>query len=1076
MFTFYRGNRIEELAEHFSRYLADQPNPPMQPEVVVVQNHGMSRWLSLFIAREQGVSGNFEFNFPAEQFWSLLRSMDDTIPEKLSSDRGPMTWSLLKIFDTISKDSRFNIFSEYIDGETKEQRFYRKWKLCDRIADVFDQYLVYRPDMLLKWEEGEYLTSDLSEQWQALMWNTLTTMWKNNSKGESSLHRAALQYRLLQAIDKAKLDVKDLPRRINVFGVSTMPPVFVRVLVKLSALIDVNYYWLSPARFEEHQQHSMVASLGAQGEEFLELLRNILDKNPETRKSYREVELFNSPKNDTVLNILQKDLLSPEDDTSAAIFDDSEYTESIRVHSCHSPVREVEVLYDQVLEMLDKNDDLVPNDILIMTPDIETYAPIIDSVFGAPEPALPALPYSIADRSIRSGYTGVNTFEQVLDLLESRFKVTDIIDILDFEAVRASFSFGENDVARIEHWVEKNRIRWGIDQSFKHQIGIPGDDSFTWKAGLNRLLLGYSVRDEEHLFKNIFPFDDIEGMEDAELLGRFSSFMESLFRFKERSGRLLPITDWCDLLHDILTTFIPDHRVYLEDISLVRAKIEDLRDNALVSDYKDGIPFRIVRSWMKKQLESRSAGGGYLGHGITFCALVPMRSIPFKVIGMIGMNDDAFPRTRVIPEFDLMAAYPRKGDRSRKKDDRYLFLESLVSTRKLFYISHVGQSSRDDTEYPPSVIVRELLNYLEDNYGIEKDHVNYDHRLQAFSKAYFDENGKLFTYSGARKEIAETLYNGDKKQSSFLDEPLKKADDTWKSISLNDLVKFYQHTSKYLLQNRLGIYLDEIKILDEDREPFDLEGLESYRLGQVLLERTLNNKSIKDYLPIAAARDWLPEGWTGRIRFEEKVREVQVFIGHIDNYIQQQKMEPVEEEISIGEFMLFGRLQDIYTNNRILIQYRSMRAADLVQLWISHLFLQMVRPNGYPKHSLLITKNDKDPINLCKLDPVHNPREILQDLLNIYWEGVHQKVRFFPESSFTYAKRILEDGYARERALNSASYKWQNPFLPYDQEGDDSYIRLLYKTENPLQHNDFHQLSLTFWKPFLKALSGEVRL
>lgn len=1076
MFTFYRGNRIEDLAEHFSRYLADHPNPPLKPETVVVQNHGMSRWLSLFIARQEGISGNFEFNFPAEQFWSLLRTMDDRIPETLPSDRGPMTWSLLKIFDTISEDSRFNVLSGYINGETKGQRFYRKWKLCDRIADVFDQYLVYRPDMLLKWEKEDYPTNDLSEQWQALLWNKLNTMWENEFGNDSLSHRAALQYRLLRAVENAELDVKDLPVRINVFGVSTMPPVFLRLLVKLSALIDVNYYWLSPARFGEYQNHPLVTSLGAQGEEFLELLNNILDENPEIRKSTREVKLFNSQENGTVLHTLQNDILSPTKDKSAGNVDDWEYPDSIQVHNCHSPVREIEVLYDRILDLLDKNADLFPNDILVMTPDIETYAPIIDSVFGAPEPGLPALPYSIADRSIRSGYAGINTYEQVLDILESRFKVTDIMDLLDSEAVRTSFSLGENDIARIERWVEENRIRWGIDESFKHQIGIPGDDSFTWKAGLNRLLLGYALREEENLFKNIFPFDDIEGMEDAELLGRFSNFLENLFRFRQRSGRLLPITGWCDLLHDILTTFIPDHRSYLEDISLVRSKIEDLRENARVSGYKDGIPFRIVRSWMKRQLESRSSGGGYLGHGITFCALVPMRSIPFKVIGMIGMNDDAFPRSRVIPEFDLMAAYPRKGDRSRKKDDRYLFLESLVSTRKQFYISHVGQSSRDDTEYPPSVIVRELLNYLDDNYAFNIDDIVYDHRLQAFSKAYFTEKGKLFTYSGSRREIAENLYNGDKEQGSFLDESLEKADDTWKSISLNDLVNFYQNTSKYLLQNRLGIFLDEMKILDEDREPFDLKGLESYRLGQALLERTLNNKSIKEYRVIAAAMDLLPEGWTGRERFEEKAREVRAFSGHIDSYLQQQKLEPVEEEISIGEFLLFGRLRNLYSDERILIYYRSMRAADLVQLWISHLFLQLVSPNGQSPHSLLITKNDKKPVKLCRLGPVHNPHEILQDLLNVYWEGLHQKVRFFPESSFTYAQRILEDGYSPERALNSASYKWQNPFLPFDQEGDDSYTRLLYKTEIPLQHSDFHQLSTTFWKPFFETMIGEVRL
>ena len=99
----------------------------------------------------------------------------------------------------------------------------------------------------------------------------------------------------------------------------------------------------------------------------------------------------------------------------------------------------------------------------------------------------------------------------------------------------------------------------------------------------------------------------------------------------------------------------------------------------------------VLERLTEKLNETRGAKG-FISGRVTFCAMLPMRSIPFKVICIIGLNENTFPRQKSSLEFDLMAKHPVKGDRNNRDSDRYLFLETLISAKERLILSYVGQS------------------------------------------------------------------------------------------------------------------------------------------------------------------------------------------------------------------------------------------------------------------------------------------------------------------------------------------------------------------------------------------------
>lgn len=1069
MLKYFYGTNLEELVEKFAEErLANPPVNPLEKETFIVQNHGIGQWLSLYIARKEGIAANMEFKFPSEILWKLIRNLDSDIPETLPSDRQPMAASLMQILSEEKVLSDFSQLKYYIEAEEGGTDEMRLWQLSTHIADVFDQYLIYRPEMILGWEQNspEYVYGTDSEKWQARLWKRLLKHWKETYDGEW-LHRAELQKALFEKLENNVFSFDDFPEKLTVFGVSMMPPGVIRALTVLGENMNVDFYRLSvdpEKKDSEHFRNPLLQSLGKESVDFESLfdLYTNVDK-----KRIHEMD----HQTDTLFSCVQSDLML---DKPAAELktENREKDSSIQVHSCHSPMREVEVLYDQLLKAFDEHPQLAPDDVLIMTTDIETYAPFIEAVLEAPDEGQPRIPFGIADRNIKGENPVIESFIDILRICESRFKVTEVLDLLNSPAVQDKYELTDDDLNRIERWIRENNVRWGIDGAFKKEMDLPQSSRFTWKAALERIILGYSMNpDDDRLYEDLFPYDEIETSDDARLAGKLSRFLRALFDIAERIETDRKVEDWIALLKEITNTFLFDEGDYYREISYIRQSLEKLNQWSKLANWENEIPFSVIRMWVGSQLDERKSGGGRLGRGVTFSSLKPMRSIPFKFIGMLGMNEGAFPRSKIPAEFDLIHQNPQPGDPIRSQEDRNQFLETLLSAGDTIYFSYLGQSNQQDADFPPSVVLTEFCDYLEEYYGINRNNLIHKHRLQAFSHKYFRE-GNPESYSREKMEIAETLQNNQPENPRFTERKLPEPDEEKKHISIRDLVSFYQNPSEYMLRNRLDIYLRDDDVLTEDREPFQLGWLEEYQIKQELLKRFLEEQPLESYENILKARDMLPEGWSGKEDYRQKREEVEEFGTQIQELLDGEKLTDQEVAIDIGEFRITGRMENIYPQARMDYRFGTAREKDKVEWWINHLIFQYVKPEEHPGKSMLLSwKYNK--LRQHSLEAVEDAEKQLHTLLKHYWEGLQSPLPFLSKSSFAYAESFIESSKDHEDALDDAIKQWEPTDYPgYYSPGerDNSYIALIYDGHNPLSGSDFSDLAIEFWKPFFEHL------
>jgi len=1060
----FTSNRLEILTDRLSAVLSEPLTSPLETEVVVVQSRGMERWISMQLARRQGVCANFRFPFPNHFVHEMFQKCLPDLSEHSPFDPGVLTWRIMKLLPSCIARPGFESLRAYLSDT---QGDLKRFQLSERIADTFDQYLLFRPQMILNWEKGQ------ADHWQAVLWRELV-------KACGKAHRAALGKRFLETLKDSSALQKDLPERISIFGISALPRFHMEIFSGLARLTDVNLFLMNPCRqywgdivsdWEMTKKtvsqstgeftpedlyldkgNSLLGSMGTLGRDFFDLI-NTFD--------LEEFPSFEDPVENHLLSSIQSDILDLRD----AQYNSAEKRvirpndTSIQIHSTHSPMREMEVLYDQLLYMFEKDPDLSPKDILVMTPDIETYSPYIQAVFDRPVDDPGRIPFSIADRSIRKESDMVDAFLAILDLTNSRFGASQVLAVLGSHTVRRKFGFMETDLDLIRRWVDETRIRWGIDGKSRAEFGLPPSTENTWRTGLDRLLLGYAMPgQEEKMFDDVLPYDLVEGAE-ALVLGRFCDFVAQLFSHATSLGQPRTLDKWAESLLRLLEDFFLSDEDSEREIQVIRQTLNDLDKLSTLSGagFDEAVDINAIKWHLGHALEQKGFGFGFITGGITFCAMLPMRSIPFKVICIVGLDNDAYPRESKPLGFDLMARDPEPGDRSRRNDDRYLFLEVMLSVRAKLYISYVGQSIQDNSLIPPSVLVSELMDYIEQGFDMPGenilDHIVTRHRLQAFSPGYFKTDNSLFSYSRENFEAAQGILEPRRSPVPFISRRLgDPPGPEWKTVDLNDLSRFFGNPARFLLEKRLAVTLEERKWKLDEREPFEIRGLEKYHLEQSLVKRDLEGKDPHDFLPLARALGQLPHGTVGECLFEDMISGSARFAEKISSYLKGPQSVPLEGDICISGFRLTGRIDSIYPERLIKYRYTRIKPKDRLNTWIQHLFLNRFATDHNPRMSLLagLSPKGKDPQWVAyEFRPVENSQEILENLLEKYWEGLLMPLHFFPRSSWAYVERVLEKGNPQEDALENARNTWTgNDYAPG--ECEDAYYQLCFAHTDPL--------------------------
>ncbi|MGD8471994.1 MAG: exodeoxyribonuclease V subunit gamma, partial [Desulfobacteraceae bacterium] len=743
---------------------------------------------------------------------------------------------------------------------------------------------------------------------------------------------------------------------------------------------------------------------------------------------------------------------------------------SIQIHSCHSPMREIQVLHDNLLAMFEADSHLQPKDIVVMAPDIELYAPYIKAVFATQPLERLRIPYSIADQRARGQGRLIDGFFSFLDLKGSRFSAARVMRLLESPGVKEKFGLSQTDIENIERWIRDTRIRWGIDGAHRQQMGLPLVSENTWSAGIQRLLLGYALPGKNRLmFNGILPYDRVEGGE-VQSFGKFLDFMDTVFRYAGELTGPRQLQQWGAFLNRLLDDLFLLQEETETEIQNLRTIFDDLGKRQTESALDEKLEFELIRFYLDQRLNKPSLGSGFMTGGVTFCAMLPMRSIPFKVICLLGMNSDVFPRENQPLTFDLIAKHPRPGDRSRRDDDKYLFLESIISARNKLYISYVGQSIQDNSRIPPSVVVSELLDTIENGFELPGKnilgHVVTDHRLQAFSPQYFKKGGRLFSYSQENQDAAAFLYKNEAAAPLITRAlPLALAEkEELHSLDIEALIRFFSNPVRFLLQQRLGIYLEEAAGLTARREDFEINPLDQYLVGQNLVNAAMEGRDLNEYRPVQIAMGQLPHGKVGTFYYHQLSADVERFVSKIGSLMDRKIAGPLEARIEMGESVLHARLPEIYDCGLLQVRYAKQRAQDLLRLWICHLVFCEAAPKGTDPRSAILFKNAA-----WQLKPVDDHLKILMDLFKMFKSGLKKPLHLFPGTSLEYVQQQIK-GKSRAAALTLARKKWQGSGDFARGESADPYYDICFGTTDPLDRT-FEDVSKAVFGPLLASIT-----
>ena len=976
MFILHSSNKTENLLVHLTTVIENVPlTHPLKNEIFLIQSQGMERWLSQQLASHFGVWGNYEFLFPGKFFSAIAKKIDKKLDDGVF-DRELMLWRFEQQLRHID-DNRFISLQRYLQGDNQDLK---RFQLAKLLAQIFDQYQMMRPDMLALWQSGKRLYQSDNEIWQQTLWSRIT-----ESIGHK--HRGALWQNLIDKLNHAnenELSSK-IPERLFVFGLNTMPPLFLDYLQGLSKHCDVHLFLLNPAQVywadlvnkklmdEETDGHPLLSTLGQQGREFQQMLLEQADFAYEP-DSFEETEVTNN------LQQLQNDILHNQQQGQALKKDSS-----ISIHACHSKMREIEVLKDQLLLCLEQNPQLELREIVVMAPDIQPYAPFIAAVFND-------IQHTIADKTLLLGNSVLDTFVRFLKLSQSRFGWQSVMDLLEQPIVFQNFSLSESDLDLIKHWVADTHVRWGKSAGQKKELGLPELSQNTWQATLDRLLMGYAIGSEEHFVDNILPYRDIEGT-SALALGGLNDFMQLLFNASDELKQPTTLKNWGQRLYYYADQLILTHS---QTEQLERQQLNELLEDLsgeIAELHTDNVSLKVVNAWLDGRLSERKSSNGFLRGQLTFCSMLPMRSIPFKVIALLGLNEGEFPKIDKVPTFDLLGQNFRKGDRSRRSDDRYQFLEILLSARQQLIVTYQGLSIQNNDAIAPSVVISELLDVLENYYQLTG--LITKHPLQAFSHRYFDESSDFFSFSKTHYETAvaldKTKHQPEQWWQGSLDTKIPDI------IELNDLFSFYRHPQNYFLQRKLGLNFGAIAEDIDERELFELNGLDLYEINQQWIEHRLNDK-IFSLKKLQAQGRWL-SGNYGKQVFEQHQQAIDEFLELIKQQGTGQKSEDQFIDIHVDEYRLIGNLSNIYENGSLIYRYANLKGKDFMLAWLHHLIINKIQP----QNTHLISLDDNLVFNAS-----NQQADTLKELINFYIQGQRQPDAFFTESAFAYSKQALK--------------------------------------------------------------------
>jgi exodeoxyribonuclease V gamma subunit len=1143
------GNHPETLRDLVRDWMRRHPLGPLEDECILVQSNGVAQWLRLSLAQDparggHGIAAALQMQLPMRFVWQAYRAVlgAEAVPRTSALDAEPLTWRLMRLLPALLQEPAFAPLQRFL---AQDEDLRKRHQLAERLADLLDQYQVYRADWLAQWSalagsEGGQDTFTQGRQgvqpvpaeqaWQPRLWRALRD---DVGAAAAAGSRAEVHRRFMAAVQTWQGPrPARLPRRVIVFGLSALPQQTLEALAALGRWCQVLMCVHNPCRHDwshtvpdrdllraaHHRQprragsegpvpedqlhqhaHPLLAAWGRQGRDFIRLLDahdNLQSYAGRFAAIGQRVDCFDEntdPAHPTLLHQLQDDVLDLRPLAETRLQQRvlrPQADRSLRFHVTHGALREVEVLHDQLLSAFAADATLRPRDVLVMVPDIQTYAPLVQAVFGLhragpaadggrgatadaasdAQDRLRRIPFSVADRGARQQEPLSAALEALLGLPQSRLGVSEVQDLLQVPALRRRFGIDEGQLPQLQGWIAQAGIRWGLHAEHRATLGLPdGLDHNTWALGLQRLLLGYATgAGPGPAWQGVEPVDEV-GALDAALLGPLARLVQALQQHWRTLAAPARPAEWGERLRALLQDFfLPDGGAEALMLQGLESTLQGWLQTCEAAALDEPLPLSVVREHWLGQMDSTGLGSPFFGGGVTFATLMPMRAIPFRFVALLGMNDGDYPRSRVAPDFDLMTQDPRPGDRSRREDDRYLFLEALLSARQHLHISWAGRSLQDNDERPPSVLVAQLRDHLAAAWRLAGDErpaaeagqallraLTVEHPLQPFSPAYFAAGSPPELFSHAREwrqalmaragALAGASASGPPPAlptppSLSALPPLQR--DT--PLTLRELAAFLRAPIGQFFEQRLGVHFSRDSEDTPDHEPFDLNGLESWQLQDELiraqraaleageppetaLQQALDRLERSGALPARAfgrqARQALAEPMTKL--FTE-------WAEHLQAWPEEAPDEPVawsNARLQVADQLTSLRRNAQGDRCRLVLDSSSVikdkhyRTDKLAAAWVAHLAGHL---NAEPLTTVVVSKAGTatfSPLSLAQAEQAWG------DLLGAWEEGMTRPLPFVQKCSDAWWVALLKEGAdsAMPRDAARKAYEHHDP-------------------------------------------------
>ncbi|EPZ3354262.1 exodeoxyribonuclease V subunit gamma [Escherichia coli] len=1118
MLRVYHSNRLDVL-EALMEFIVERErlDDPFEPEMILVQSTGMAQWLQMTLSQKFGIAANIDFPLPASFIWDMFVRVLPEIPKESAFNKQSMSWKLMTLLPQLLEREDFTLLRHYLTDDSDKRKLFQ---LSSKAADLFDQYLVYRPDWLAQWETG-HLVEGLGEAqaWQAPLWKALVEY--TDELGQPRWHRANLYQRFIEMLESATTCPPGLPSRVFICGISALPPVYLQALQALGKHIEIHLLFTNPCRYywgdikdpaylakllTRQRRHSfedrelplfrdsenagqlfnsdgeqdvgnpLLASWGKLGRDYIYLLSDL--------ESSQELDAFVDVTPDNLLHNIQSDILELENRAVAGVnieeFSRSDnkrpldpLDSSITFHVCHSPQREVEVLHDRLLAMLEEDPTLTPRDIIVMVADIDSYSPFIQAVFGS-APADRYLPYAISDRRARQSHPVLEAFISLLSLPDSRFVSEDVLALLDVPVLAARFDITEEGLRYLRQWVNESGIRWGIDDDNVRELELPATGQHTWRFGLTRMLLGYAMESAQGEWQSVLPYDESSGL-IAELVGHLSSLLMQLNIWRRGLAQERPLEEWLPVCRDMLNAFfLPDAETEAA-MTLIEQQWQAIIAEGLGAQYGDAVPLSLLRDELAQRLDQERISQRFLAGPVNICTLMPMRSIPFKVVCLLGMNDGVYPRQLAPLGFDLMSQKPKRGDRSRRDDDRYLFLEALISAQQKLYISYIGRSIQDNSERFPSVLVQELIDYIGQSHYLPGDealncdesearvkaHLTCHHTRMPFDPQNY-QPGNLQSYA---REWLPAASQAGKAHSEFV-QPLPFT--LPETVPLETLQRFWAHPVRAFFQMRLQVNFRTEDSEIPDTEPFILEGLSRYQINQQLLNVLVEQDDAERLFRRFRAAGDLPYGAFGEIFWETQCQEMQQLADRV--IACRQPGQSMEIDLACNGVQITGWLPQVQPDGLLRWRPSLLSVAQGMQLWLEHLVYCASGGNG---ESRLFLRKDGE----WRFPPLAAEQALhyLSQLIEGYREGMSAPLLVLPESGGAWLKTcydaqndaMLDDDSTLQKARTKFLQAYEGNMMVRG-EGDDIWYQRLWRQLTPETMEAIVEQSQRFLLPLFR--------